>query len=120
MIVVMKSDTPAEEYERSIQKISRWRITPEKSVDQHKVVLGLIIEVHPNPSKALSDNSQSLTPHRYKELMQEMAAIGKAVGRWPEIPTSTACPKDFYLQKLALHSCVKEYSGSLNRNPALL
>lgn len=34
MIVVMKSDTPAEESERIIQEISRWNITPEKSVGQ--------------------------------------------------------------------------------------
>ncbi|MEL7037611.1 MAG: 3-deoxy-7-phosphoheptulonate synthase [Cyanobacteria bacterium J06592_8] len=44
----------------------------------------LMIEVHPNPAKALSDGPQSLTPHRYHELMQEMAVIGEAVGRWPE------------------------------------
>jgi 3-deoxy-7-phosphoheptulonate synthase len=44
----------------------------------------LMIEVHPNPSKALSDGPQSLTPHSYHELMQEMAVIGQAVGRWPE------------------------------------
>ncbi len=50
----------------------------------------LMIEVHPNPSKALSDGPQSLTPHRYKELMQEMALIGKAVDRWHQkspVPT---------------------------------
>lgn len=44
----------------------------------------LMIEVHPNPSQALSDGPQSLTPHRYQELMQEMAVIGETVGRWPE------------------------------------
>lgn len=31
---------------------------------------GLMIEVHPNPAKALSDGPQSLTPENYKELMQ--------------------------------------------------
>jgi 3-deoxy-7-phosphoheptulonate synthase len=44
----------------------------------------LMIEVHPNPAKALSDGPQSLTPERFDSLMQEMAVIGKAVGRWPE------------------------------------
>ena len=44
----------------------------------------LMIEVHPNPSKALSDGPQSLTPHSYHELMQEMAVIGQAIGRWSE------------------------------------
>ncbi len=44
----------------------------------------LMIEVHPNPAKALSDGPQSLTPERFDNLMQEMAVIGKAMGRWPE------------------------------------
>jgi len=42
----------------------------------------LMIEVHPNPAKALSDGPQSLTPDRFDRLMQEMAVIGNAVGRW--------------------------------------
>ena len=44
----------------------------------------LMIEVHPNPPKALSDGPQSLTPERFDRLMQEMSVIGKAVKRWPE------------------------------------
>ncbi len=44
----------------------------------------LMIEVHPNPSLALSDGPQSLTLEQYEQLMQEMALIGKTVGRWPE------------------------------------
>ncbi|MBO1346800.1 MAG: 3-deoxy-7-phosphoheptulonate synthase [Hormoscilla sp. GUM202] len=44
----------------------------------------LMIEVHPNPAKALSDGPQSLTPERFDRLMQELAVIGKAVERWPE------------------------------------
>lgn len=44
----------------------------------------LMIEVHPNPAKALSDGPQSLTPERFDRLMQELAVIGKAVGRWPQ------------------------------------
>ncbi|MEA5574005.1 3-deoxy-7-phosphoheptulonate synthase [Calothrix sp. UHCC 0171] len=42
----------------------------------------LMIEVHPNPKKALSDGPQSLTPEAFDQLMQELAVIGKAVGRW--------------------------------------
>ena len=42
----------------------------------------LMIEVHPNPAKALSDGPQSLTPERFDRLMQELAVIGNAVGRW--------------------------------------
>ncbi|MDM9382067.1 3-deoxy-7-phosphoheptulonate synthase [Chlorogloeopsis sp. ULAP01] len=44
----------------------------------------LMIEVHPNPKKALSDGPQSLTPEAFDQLMQELAVIGKAVGRWPQ------------------------------------
>ena len=44
----------------------------------------LMIEVHPNPKKALSDGPQSLTLERFDRLMLEMSVIGKAVGRWPE------------------------------------
>ena len=35
---------------------------------------GLMVEMHPNPSRALSDGSQSLTPEHYKDLM---TGIGK-------------------------------------------
>ncbi|MGF1494593.1 MAG: 3-deoxy-7-phosphoheptulonate synthase [Microcoleaceae cyanobacterium] len=44
----------------------------------------LMIEVHPNPAKALSDGPQSLTPERFDRLMQELAVIGNAVNRWPQ------------------------------------
>lgn len=44
----------------------------------------LMIEVHPNPKKALSDGPQSLTPDRFDQLMQELAVIGHAVNRWPQ------------------------------------
>jgi 3-deoxy-7-phosphoheptulonate synthase len=44
----------------------------------------LMIEVHPNPAKALSDGPQSLTPEAFERLVEEMAAIGKAIGRWPQ------------------------------------
>ncbi|WAL60981.1 3-deoxy-7-phosphoheptulonate synthase [Thermocoleostomius sinensis] len=45
----------------------------------------LMIEVHPNPAKALSDGPQSLTPERFDRLMQaELSLIGQATGRWPK------------------------------------
>lgn len=43
----------------------------------------LMIEVHPNPAKALSDGPQSLTPDAFDQLMSELAVIGQAVRRWP-------------------------------------
>jgi len=55
----------------------------------------LMVEVHPNPSQAWSDGPQSLTPHRYRELMREMAAIGRAIGRRSE---PFACSVQFQSQ----------------------
>ncbi len=42
----------------------------------------LMIEVHPNPAKALSDGPQSLTPEAFNRLMQELSVVGNALGRW--------------------------------------
>ena len=42
---------------------------------------GLIIEVHPNPAEASSDGEQSLKPHRFAELMNEIRPIAAAVDR---------------------------------------
>ena len=43
---------------------------------------GLIVEVHPNPSEALSDGGQSLRPDRFVGLMGEIEAVASAVGRF--------------------------------------
>jgi 3-deoxy-7-phosphoheptulonate synthase len=43
---------------------------------------GLIIEVHPEPEKALSDASQQLTPDEFVTLVGELNAIAHAVGRY--------------------------------------
>ena len=48
----------------------------------------LMIEVHPNPAKALSDGPQSQTFAGFADLMQELSVIGKAVGRWSEVPVT--------------------------------
>jgi 3-deoxy-7-phosphoheptulonate synthase len=42
---------------------------------------GLIVEVHPHPSDALSDGEQSLTPARFAQLVQRCEAVARAVGR---------------------------------------
>jgi 3-deoxy-7-phosphoheptulonate synthase len=42
---------------------------------------GLIIEVHPHPSRALSDGAQSLRPETFSRLMAELRAVAQAVGR---------------------------------------
>ena len=36
---------------------------------------GLMIEVHPNPSQALCDGAQSLTPEAFKEVMNDVSKI---------------------------------------------
>ena len=42
---------------------------------------GLLIEVHPNPDKAVSDGAQSLFPDQFVRLMDELRIIAPAVGR---------------------------------------
>jgi 3-deoxy-7-phosphoheptulonate synthase len=42
---------------------------------------GLLIEVHHQPDKALSDGAQSLYPEQFRQLMQELRIIAPAVGR---------------------------------------
>jgi 3-deoxy-7-phosphoheptulonate synthase len=42
---------------------------------------GLIVEVHPHPSEALSDGEQSLTPTRFAKLVESCEAVACAVGR---------------------------------------
>ena len=43
---------------------------------------GLMIEVHPKPEEALSDGIQSLKPARFAQLMSDLQAVAKAVGRY--------------------------------------
>ncbi len=42
---------------------------------------GIIVEVHPRPEEAMSDGPQSLTPDGFQELMTELRALAKALGR---------------------------------------
>lgn len=42
---------------------------------------GLIIEVHPDPEKAVSDGYQSLTPAAFRQLMADCRKVAEAVGR---------------------------------------
>jgi 3-deoxy-7-phosphoheptulonate synthase len=42
---------------------------------------GLIVEVHPHPSRALSDGAQSLKPDTFQRLMDELRAVARAVDR---------------------------------------
>jgi 3-deoxy-7-phosphoheptulonate synthase len=42
---------------------------------------GVLIEVHPDPDRALSDGPQSLRPTQFEELMGQLRLIAQAVGR---------------------------------------
>ena len=42
---------------------------------------GIIVEVHPDPTKALSDGAQSLYPQQFAQLMREVRVIAEVVGR---------------------------------------
>jgi 3-deoxy-7-phosphoheptulonate synthase len=42
---------------------------------------GLIIEVHPDPEKALSDGFQTLTPNHFKQMMADCRKIAQTIGR---------------------------------------
>lgn len=42
---------------------------------------GLLIEVHPDPTRALSDGAQTLFPDQFKQLMKELHMIAPAVER---------------------------------------
>ncbi len=45
---------------------------------------GLMIEVHPRPSEALSDGQQSLTPEKFASLMESLRELVGALGK--ELP----------------------------------
>jgi 3-deoxy-7-phosphoheptulonate synthase len=42
---------------------------------------GLLIEVHPQPDRALADGAQSLRPEQFNELMRQLRMIAPALGR---------------------------------------
>jgi 3-deoxy-7-phosphoheptulonate synthase len=42
---------------------------------------GLMVEIHPDPGKALSDGFQALTPAAFRQLMAECRKVAAAVGR---------------------------------------
>ncbi|HEY9449447.1 MAG TPA: 3-deoxy-7-phosphoheptulonate synthase [Gemmatimonadaceae bacterium] len=42
---------------------------------------GILVEVHPNPERALSDGAQSLFPAQFAQLVSELRPIASAIGR---------------------------------------
>ncbi|HEY5163585.1 MAG TPA: 3-deoxy-7-phosphoheptulonate synthase, partial [Terriglobales bacterium] len=49
---------------------------------------GLIVEVHHDPDRALSDGPQSIYPDQFAELMREVGAIAPIIGRSMAAPVA--------------------------------
>ncbi len=50
---------------------------------------GLLVEMHPNPDRAMSDGGQSLFPDQLARLVREAGAIAGAIGRSLAPPPGT-------------------------------
>jgi 3-deoxy-7-phosphoheptulonate synthase len=59
----------------------RSKVTPMARAAVAAGADGVLIEVHPQPDRALSDGEQSLYPEQFQALMKEIAAIAEAIGR---------------------------------------
>ena len=59
----------------------RDRVTPMARAAVAAGADGLLIEVHPDPNRALSDGAQSLFPEQFEQLMRELRSITEAIGR---------------------------------------
>ena len=59
----------------------REKVTPMARAAVAAGADGIIVEVHPNPDRALSDGAQSLYPEQFKSLVEELRAIASAIGR---------------------------------------
>ena len=53
---------------------------------------GIIVEVHPNPDKALSDGAQTLFPDAFAKLVLDLGLIAQAIGRsvYTSAPATTS------------------------------
>lgn len=62
--------------------IGKWRYVPPMARAAIAAGAdGLLVEVHPNPSEALCDGPQSLTPENFQLLMEEVRQVSKAMNR---------------------------------------
>ncbi len=60
----------------------RWNlVTPMAKAALAAGADGLIIEVHPQPEKALSDGKQSLTPENFSTMMKDLARLSQVLER---------------------------------------
>src|SRR5690606_41083788 len=51
---------------------------------------GLLVEMHPNPERAMSDGAQSLFPEQFDRMMREVTAIAEVIGRTVASPAGAA------------------------------
>ena len=71
------------------QATGKWKyVGPMAKASVAAGVDGLIIEVHPEPDKALSDGPQQLTPQHFTELMSEITPLAGALGRRVQSPAT--------------------------------
>ncbi len=59
----------------------RAKVTPMARAAVAAGADGLIVEVHPDPDRALSDGAQSLWPEQFEELVRQVRAIARTIGR---------------------------------------
>ncbi len=59
----------------------RAKVTPMARAAVAAGADGLMVEVHPDPSHALSDGAQSLFPEQFGELMRQIRVIARAIDR---------------------------------------
>jgi 3-deoxy-7-phosphoheptulonate synthase len=58
----------------------RAKVTPMARAAVAAGADGLMIEVHPDPERAMSDGAQSLYPDQFSELMEQITVIASAIG----------------------------------------
>ncbi len=59
----------------------RAKVTPMARAAVAAGADGLMVEVHPDPNRALSDGAQSLYPEQFRELMDQIRVIARAIDR---------------------------------------
>ncbi|MFH1765735.1 MAG: 3-deoxy-7-phosphoheptulonate synthase [Gemmatimonadota bacterium] len=59
----------------------RAKVTPMARAAVAAGADGLMVEVHPDPNRALSDGAQSLYPEQFQELLDQIRGIARAIDR---------------------------------------
>jgi len=59
----------------------RAKVTPMARAAVAAGADGLIVEVHSDPPRAMSDGAQSLYPEQFAEMMEQIRVIARAIGR---------------------------------------